>query len=122
MTPTPDLVNELFDLREAKRSLEAQIKEIESRVSEIKAELIPRFQEDGTQSTATNRASATLTETILPQVVDWDAFYAYIKDTDSFYLLERRPASTAWRELHRADMTPPGTQAYTKYDLNLRRR
>jgi hypothetical protein len=122
MTATPDLINELFDLREAKKGLEAKIKTIESRVTEIKLVLIGRFQEEGTQSTATNRASVTLTETLIPQVVDWDAFYAYIKDTDSFYLLERRPASTAWRELHQADLTPPGTQAFTKYDLNLRKR
>jgi hypothetical protein len=122
MTATPDLIDELFALRESKRVLEAQVKEIESRVSEIKAELIPRFQDEGTQSTATKTASVTLTETVLPQVTDWDAFYAFIKDTDSFYLLERRPASTAWRELHNADMTPPGTQAFTKFDLNLRKR
>jgi hypothetical protein len=122
MTATPDLIDELFALRESKRVLEAQVKEIESRVSEIKAELVPRFQDEGTQSTATKTASVTLTETVLPQVTDWDAFYAFIKDTDSFYLLERRPASTAWRELHNADMTPPGTQAFTKFDLNLRKR
>jgi ribonuclease HII len=119
---TPELIDRMFELRDSKRLREAQIKELTSEIDEIKFELIGRFQSDGTEVTATAKATASITETTVPNVTDWDQYYEFIKQEDAFYLLEKRPSTAAWRELHNSGQTPPGTAAFVKYDINLRKR
>jgi ribonuclease HII len=119
---TPELIDRMFELRDSKRLREAQIKELTSEIDEIKFELIGRFQSDGTEVTATAKATASITETTVPNVTNWDQYYEFIKQEDAFYLLEKRPSTAAWRELHNSGQTPPGTAAFVKYDINLRKR
>lgn len=120
--PTSELINDLHALCDQKRGLSNELKKIEESMREIKSDLISRFLTDKIEVLASNRASATLTETTVPNITDWDAFHAYCRDNDALYLLERRPSVTAWRELHNAGETPPGTAPFTKYDINLRTR
>jgi hypothetical protein len=64
--------------------------------------------------------TASITEVIVPQVVDWDAVYEHIRETGDFYLLQKRPAAAAFRELHDSDITVPGMEPFTKRNISLR--
>lgn len=120
---TAELIDRLFDLREQKRRIEAEtLKPIETEMEQLRVELIKRFQEEHTQGSFTTKATAKLTETVVPTVVDWDAFHTYVKENDAFYLLQKRVTSPAWLELHNAGETPPGTVPFTKFDVSLRSR
>lgn len=121
-TSTSEIINTLFEARERKRILDAESKKIEASIQDMKLELISRMQTENIHGTSTDLASVTLTESVVPNVTDWDVFYSYIKENDAFYMLERRASSTAWRELHQAGLTPPGTEPFTKFDISLRKR
>jgi hypothetical protein len=60
-------------------------------------------------------------ETVVPQVTDWDAFYAYIKRTNYFHLLERRPTAAGCRELFETKGKIPGVVPFTKVGLSFRK-
>ena len=59
----------------------------------------------------------------MPVVEDWDAFYRYIKENDAFYLLQRRPSATAFREAFQleGDTGIPGVTAATVIKLQDRK-
>lgn len=63
---------------------------------------------------------------IQPQVKDWDAFYAWIKETDNFEALERRVKKTFikdYREQHKDDeeSNPPGVSVIEEYKVIVRK-
>lgn len=119
---TSELINRLYELREKKREIEKDLKPIEAEIESLRADLVTRFLEEKSQGSFTDVATATLTETTVCSVTDWDAFYQYVKDNDAFYLLQRRVSNPAWLELHKAGETPPGTTDFTKMDVSLRKR
>ena len=64
--------------------------------------------------------TASITEQILPQVVDWDALYAHIHETESYFLLQRRPAAAAFRELNASGEEVPGIEPFVQRTISLR--
>ena len=53
----------------------------------------------------------------VPHVVDWSAYYAHIKATGDFELLERRPGKAACRERWEAGELVPGVEKFPVYKL-----
>jgi hypothetical protein len=116
-----DKIDRMFDLREQKRLLTDQIKEIDEEYNEIRDALMGQMTELGTETARATLAQATLTQAVVPTVKDWDELYQYIKDNDALYLLERRPSVGAFRELFQGGEQIPGVEPYTKFDVSLRR-
>lgn len=56
----------------------------------------------------------------VPHVVNWDQFYAYIYEHKAAYMLERRPAVTACRELFDNGEHIPGVDPYTFEEVRTR--
>lgn len=76
-----------------------RLEDLKSRSKSVDALIIERMQEQGLTSTGNDVATVTLTQKNYPKISDWDAFYAYIKENDAFYLLQRRPGAKACEEL-----------------------
>ena len=60
-----------------------------------------------------------LTSSTVPTVKDWDAFYAWIKKNNAFFMLERRPSVTGYRDVLASGKAIPGVESFTKIKLNL---
>jgi len=117
-----DTINEMFELRERKRELNAELKDIEQAIRDLEGQILQGLDEQGVQQTRTGRATATISEQTIPSVQDWDAVYDYVRENEAQYLFERRLAAGAWRELHESGETVPGTEPYVRRTVNLRRR
>ena len=113
-------IDALFALREKKRAHEKAISELERSYGVLEQELIQQLAAEGISSSKGKKASVSVTESIRPTVEDWDAFYAYIRKTKYFHLLERRPSVTGCRELFDTKGRIPGVVPFTKVTLNLR--
>lgn len=116
-----DKINELYDLRERKRELNAELKEINEESAALEASILAELDAQGTRLSASSRARVSISETTVAQVEDWEAFHDYVRANDAFYLFERRVANAPWRELHQAGETVPGTQPFVRRSLNLRK-
>ncbi len=117
-------INELIELRaevkDQKTFLNASLKDVNKRESELDYQLLTALDEQGLSRTANDRASVSINQDTVPDVVDWDLFYAHIKSTDDFSLLQRRASSTAYKELLKLGEEVPGLQPREIRRINFR--
>ncbi len=114
-----DKIDEMYSLRDRKRGLEAQIKAINAEIKGCNDWLIERLSEVGTTTARGNLATATVTESIVPNIEDWGAVSDWIMQNDGVYLVHRRVSAGPWKELMDAGITVPGIAPYTKTTISL---
>lgn len=117
------MIDNLFDLREKKRKLQASIKELEEQMAPLEEHILKHLDDQGTLRTASKTAIVSISEQEVPHVVDWDAFTKYIGRNKYYHLLQRRVSAAAFRELltSRRNKPIPGAETVTLRKLNLRK-
>lgn len=113
------LIDELHALREKKRELEAQLKEIEGNMSDVERMLIGQMDIQQITASAGTVGSVSISELVKPTVENWDDFIGFIKRNDAFYLLERRPSVTGWRELYERGQVVDGVVPFKQRRIRL---
>jgi len=119
---TSDIIKSLVEVRDERQRISARDKELIDKWRSLELELLGRLDEQGMLKASTLAGTASITETVLPQVVDWDAVFEHIQETGDFYLLQKRPAAAAFRELIQAGQSVPGMEVYTKRAISLRKK
>lgn len=119
---TSDIIAKMAEVRDERRRIATRDKELVAEWRNLEMELLTRLDEQGMLKASTSDGTASITETVLPQVVDWDAVYNHIQETGDFFLLQKRPAAAAFRELHQSGQAIPGIEAYTKREISLRKK
>ena len=114
------LIDQMWELREKKRKLEASIKDLEGQMADVESQLMGRMESDGVDKMTGKAASVSISTSTVANVEDWDAFLAWIYKTKNGHLLQRRVSDPAWREMVEIKGAVPGTQPFTKKRLNLR--
>lgn len=112
----------MVEVRDERRAIANRDKELVEEWNSLEGALMQRLEEQGMDRASAPAGTATITETLLPQVEDWDAFYTYIDETSSWHLLQRRVATAAFRELHQSGEEVPGLSPYTKRSISLRKK
>lgn len=116
-----DIINRLIKLRNEKRTLESQLKLIEQQYNETKQNLIQQFKDSNTLSGKTTAGSATYTTRTIANLVDPDAFWAYVFTTrDTSLISHARPATKACQELQLMNTPVPGVEFIEIPDISLR--
>jgi len=114
------VISQMLEIREERRKIGARDKELVALWEAGQATLINALDAQTQTTAGTPFGTATITEEVVPQIDDWDTYYAYIKDNDAWHLLQRRPAAAAFRELHEAGEVVPGASAFVKRSISLR--
>ena len=113
-------IDDLFALRAKKQELEARVKKIEAEYAEIEEALMAKLKAEGTDKGAGKLASASISSVVVGNLDDADKFFAYVKKTGYFHLMQRRLSDPAIRELLASKGSIPGVTPFTKVRLNLR--
>jgi hypothetical protein len=113
-------IDALHTNREKRRELERQIEKLNSEASLLERELLAEMKDQGLEKATGKFASASLQETMKPQIEDWDRFYAYIHKNKYYHLLERRPSVSGCRELFETKGAIPGVLPITLQKISLR--
>ena len=113
-------IDKLHALREDKRLLEAQVKKLEEEAAALELELISQMDKEKVSKSSSSRATVSITDSVKPNVENWDDFYKYIHKNKYYHLLERRPAVLACREILDSKGKIPGIVPYKMRKLNLR--
>ena len=116
-----DMIDKMFLLREQKRGLESQVKDVNKELAELQQQYIQACKEIGTDYARGSMASASITETVVPQIEDWGMVAEWVMENDALYLLHRRVSSGPWKELQDAGVNVPGIEPFTKVGVSLRR-
>lgn len=113
-------IDQLFQLRESKRALEAQVTAVSKQMDELENQLIEEMDSQGVSKSTGAKATVAIGSSVRPSVDDWDAFYAYIHRNRYYHLLERRPSVTGCRELLDTKGKIPGVVPFTQRRLSIR--
>lgn len=112
----------LYATKKAISELNKQKKDLEEAKGEAETRLIHLLKEQKLDGTHANGYSATISEESYGSIEDFEAFAEYIKNTDSFFLLQRRLSQAAYNDLKQAGEEIPGIKTFTKTSLSLRKR
>jgi hypothetical protein len=116
------LIDELFLLREQRRKLAETDKSLQAQYAELETRLIAALDLQETTQARGRSATATVTEEDFASVTDWTAVYDCIGRTESWFLLHKRISNASWKELTELNgESVPGTQAFRKRSISLRR-
>jgi len=113
-------IDALNQLREDKRALEEKIKIIEGSYHELEEALMEDLETQGMDKATGKKATVSISSTVVGNLVDDKAFFAYVKKTGYFHLLQRRLSDPAIRELLESKGSIPGVEPFVKKRLNLR--
>ena len=119
---TAEIIARMVEIRDERRKISALDKEYIEEFRPLEMDLIVRLDEQGMEKASTASGTASINETVLPQVVDWDEFYEWIKENDAFYMLQKRPAAAAFREHQDSGEEIAGVVPYTKREIGLRKK
>lgn len=107
-------------LRDRKREIAAEEKELNAQIADIDEQLFSVLDEQGVDRISTNGVTLSVSETVVPQVTDWPTVYDYVSEHKAFHLFERRMSSVAYRELIEQVGQLPGVESFTKRTINMR--
>jgi hypothetical protein len=117
------LIDELHAKREAIRKLTKQIDKLKAERDEFELRLLETMDAQVVTMSRSDKAVASISEIVKPVVENWDEFYTWIHRNKAYYMLERRPAAAAYRELMETRKRPlPGVSQFVQRSILLRTR
>ena len=119
--PIGPLIDKMLTIKDQKSELAKQIKTLTTEYEDLEKQLMLRLYDEGTTQSRSRSATATISEIVIPTIDDWGAFEAYVVENEALYLLEKRPAGAAFRELIQQGESIPGLKPFTKQSISLRR-
>lgn len=117
---TGALIDQHWAAREEKRRLEEQVKEVDVKLKELEETLMERMDAEGLEKATGTKATASISSSIVADVQDWDALWAFIARNKFFHMIQRRVSDPAYRELLEMGKKVPGVQAFNRRKVNLR--
>ena len=115
------LATERDEMRMQMKVLQDQEKALKKRLDENEEAIIALLDEQGVTRSGVGPYSMSISTSTVGNVDDWDSVYEYIKDNDAFFLLQRRIANAAYKELLDTGDTVPGVAPFEKRSLNFRK-
>lgn len=116
-----ELTFALFNAKNEKQRLNERIKTLNEEITDYEHRIWQVMESDDLMKYTTSQGTVYRSPQVMPRVVDWDAFYGYIKETESFHMLQRRPSRAAFRELYEAHKAVPGVEAVEFDEIRTRR-
>ena len=116
------MIDELYALKLEAAEYESKAKKIKEIMEGLKNQIILGLDAQETTIGAGGTAKVSITMTEIPKVDDWSDFYDYINENQAYHLLQRRPATTACREMLDSGETIPGMSIFNKRDISLRKK
>lgn len=121
--PLEELARELARLRGQKAFLAEGVKDVNKEIEDVKKLMLPMMDDiHFTRFHIEDLGTFAKKETIVGQMNNWDEFWAFVQETGSDHLLEKRIKSTAYRELLDQGVDVPGVVSFTKVDIGLTKR
>ena len=114
------LIDGMNGLRELRREIAAQDADLKKQYDAAEAQLLELLDGQNTTKGAGRTASASVSETVVFNTVDWEAFMDYLIKTKQKHLVQRRVSAPAVLELFTLKGKVPGLEPFTKRSINLR--
>lgn len=121
-TPTPTLggtADRMWELREAKRELEAKVELIDQKYKALETVMFGLLDAQSTRRAEGSKSAVSIRESIVCNVTDWDALWPWIAKNKFFHFVQKRVSDPAAREIWGLGKVIPGAEPYKKRILSL---
>ena len=110
-------------IREKRRELAKQDKELEEQLAEVSSALLEICKEQGAATIRTEHGTISRRISKRYWTNDWGSFFNFIKEHDAVHLLERRVHSTHMKQFleENPDLLPIGLQVDSRYTVRVRK-
>ncbi|OQW33960.1 MAG: hypothetical protein A4E20_12080 [Nitrospira sp. SG-bin2] len=108
----------LYETREKRLAAQKIVDELAKQEAAVREHIINNLPKSDTGASG-KRARVSVVTKQVPQVKDWDKFYAHVKKTGQFELMQRRLADTAIRERWDNGKQVPGVEAFGVVSVSL---
>jgi hypothetical protein len=115
------MVDQLYELNDKKRALEEELSLIDIKRKYVEIAIINDMEKQNSLKVGGLKATASISTSIVPNVIDWESFFKYISRKKYWHLVERRPSVTGCRELFETKGAIPGVVPFTKIRLSVRK-
>lgn len=109
----------LFELRNKRLAMQKEVDAVAAEESAIKEHIINTLPKSEASGVAGKLARVTVVTKQIPQVKDYDKFYAYVKKTNSFDLLQKRLSDAAIKERWEAGKVIPGVESFNAVSVSI---
>lgn len=116
---TGECADLLYEVKGKRLAMQKQVEVLEENEKALKDHIIQTLPKSNASGISGKVARVSVYSEDIPQVEDWDAFYAFVKKNDAFELLQRRVATTAVTERLEANQKIPGVKIFTAKKVSL---
>lgn len=113
-----ECIDKLFIMRADRQAQQKLVDEMKKLEDELEQHIIQKLTEDGAEALRGKKATAALVRKIVPNVVDWDLLYDYVKK-DNFDMIQRRINTRAYNDRLEEGVVVPGVEPFVKLDISL---
>ena len=113
-----DFIAELREIRDKREVLAAEDKKLKDRKAYVEEKVIEGLRAAGIDKASSDFGTVSITQTVHPQVEDWDKFMA----SGHPELLKKSLKSLQYRELLDMGIEIPGITPFTKETVSFRRK
>ena len=117
--PLGRLADQRYKLREQRAALNQKLAELKEKEDALEADIFHALRESETTSATGALAVVSIKREDVPQMEDFDAFFAFAKRKGNSDLLAQRVSTTAWRERIRNGKDVPGVKSFTRVSLSI---
>lgn len=114
------LIDQMSRLREERRIIAEQDKALKAAYDAAELQLIEALDKQDSRKGEGKLASASISEVVVAQKLDWNETMKWIARTKNFQLVQQRISDPAYRELRALGKVIPGLEDFTKRSINLR--
>lgn len=108
----------LYALREKRLAGQKVVDAVEDEEKALKEHIINNLPKSEASGILGKLAKVTVTNKLVPQVKDWEAFYAHIKKTNGFDLLNRALNKSAVEARYEAGKKVPGVESFNAVSVS----
>ena len=108
----------LFETRNKRLAAQKVVEELETNERMLKEHIINNLPKTDTGASGKLARVSVVTKAV-PQVKDWTKFYAFVKKTGSFDLMQKRLSDAAVRERWENGKAVPGIEAFNVVTVSM---
>ena len=109
----------IYALRQQRLAAQKVVETIETEEKALKEHIINTLPKSEARGVSGKVANVKVVTKDVPQVEDWEAFYAFVRKSKRTDLLQRRPAEGAINEILNSGKTVPGVKISKAVSLSI---
>lgn len=115
-------IDTLYEKRSERLALEKTVKAFKTEELALRVRIKSLLDQVNLEGAKGSLATASISNSVEPTIVNWEEFYAYVKANDAFDMLQRRISPTAIKQRWEIDVVVPGVDKFDTWDISLTKR